>query len=254
MDKVAILKLLDAVAKGQLAPEAALSPLAELPFSDLGFARVDHHRALRTGVPEVIYAPGKTPEQVVAIARDLIARDQTVLATRVSEEQAVALTAEVPGSVHHVVARAVTFTGPHRVQLPGRVAVVTAGTADLPVAEEAAVTLACSGLECERVVDVGVAGLHRLLAAVPVLQAADVVIVVAGMEGALPSVVGGLVGAPVIAVPSSVGYGAALGGFTALAGMLTSCASGITVVNIDNGFGAALAAVRILRRAPRETP
>jgi len=253
VDKVAILKLLDAVAEGQLTPEAALLPLAELPFSDLGFARVDHHRALRTGVPEVIYAPGKTAEQVVAIARDLVAREQTVLATRVSDDQAVALTAQLPNSVHHVVARAVTITGPHLAPLPGRVAIVTAGTSDLPVAEEAAVTLACAGLECERVTDVGVAGLHRLLAALPRLQAADVVIVVAGMEGALPSVVGGLIGAPVIAVPTSVGYGAALGGFTALAGMLTSCASGITVVNIDNGFGAALAAVRILRAAQRGT-
>jgi NCAIR mutase (PurE)-related protein len=147
----------------------------------------------------------------------------------------------------------VSALGPHHAALPGRVAVVTAGTSDLPVAEEAAVTLACCGVECERVTDVGVAGLHRLIEALPRLESVDVVIVVAGMEGALPSVVGGLVSAPVVAVPTSVGYGAALAGFTALAGMLTSCASGVTVVNIDNGFGAALGAVRILRAMRRST-
>lgn len=251
MDRVALLKLLQAVAQGDAAPEAALSTLAELPFADLGFAQVDHHRGLRQGVPEVIYGPGKTPEQVVAIAKAIVAREQTLLATRVSDEQATALQAHLPQSTHHVTARAVSLLGPHYSALPGRVAVVTAGTSDLPVAEEAAVTLACCGVACDRVTDVGVAGLHRLLAALPRLESVDVALVVAGMEGALPSVVGGLIGAPVVAVPSSVGYGAALGGFAALAGMLTSCASGVTVVNIDNGFGAALAAVRIMRAVQR---
>lgn len=253
MDQVALSKLLQAVAQGETAPETALHALAQLPFADLGFARVDHHRALRQGVAEVVYGPGKTVEQVVAIARDIVGREQTLLATRISDEQAAALLEAVPGSNHHVAARIVSVIGPHAAVLPGRVAVVTAGTSDLPIAEEAAVTLACCGVDCERVTDVGVAGIHRLLAALPQLESVDVVIVIAGMEGALPSVVGGLIGAPVVAVPTSVGYGAALGGFTALAGMLTSCASGITVVNIDNGFGAAFAAVRILRAMRRGT-
>lgn len=253
MDRVALLKLLQAVSQGEVAPEEALPTLAQLPFSDLGFARVDHHRALRQGVAEVIYGPGKTPEQIVAIARDIVGRGQTLIATRVSEPQAASLLRDVPHSVHHETAKVVSVLGPHHTTQPGKVAVVTAGTSDLPVAEEAVVTLNCCGVEYERVTDVGVAGLHRLLAALPVLEACDVVIVVAGMEGALPSVVGGLLAVPVIAVPTSVGYGAALGGFTALAGMLTSCASGITVVNIDNGFGAALAAVRVLGAIRRGT-
>jgi pyridinium-3,5-biscarboxylic acid mononucleotide synthase len=251
VDQAALSKLLQAVARGETAPDAALSALAQLPFEDLGFARVDHHRALRQGVPEVIYGPGKTPEQIVAIAQAIAARGQTMLATRVSDQQAAALLAHVPQSTHHVAARSVSKLGSDHSPLPGRVAVVTAGTSDLPVAEEAAVTLACCGVQCERITDVGVAGLHRLLASLPRLESVDVVVVVAGMEGALPSVVGGLIGAPLVAVPTSVGYGAALGGFTALAGMLTSCASGVTVVNIDNGFGAALAAVRILRAMQR---
>lgn len=247
MDQVALLKLLQAIAEGRVAPEAALPSVVQLPFENLGFARVDHHRALRQGVPEVIYGPGKSIEQVVTIARAIVHREQTLLATRLSDEQAAALLQCLPGAVHNQVARSVTRIGSHHVPLQGRVALVTAGTSDLPVAEEAAVTLTSCGAVCEHISDVGVAGLHRLLGALPRLEAADVVIVFAGMEGALPSVVGGLIGAPIVAVPTSVGYGAALNGFTALAGMLTSCASGITVVNIDNGFGAAFAAVRILR-------
>lgn len=251
MDPVALLELLKAVARGESTPEAASGELARLPFSDLGFARVDHHRALRQGVPEVVYGPGKTPEQVLAIARDILSREQTLLVTRATFDQATLLQTELPACSYNPQARTVSAKAANQQTLPGRVAIVTAGTSDLPVAEEAEVTLDCCGVASERIVDVGVAGLHRLLAAQSRIEAADVVIVVAGMEGALPSVVGGLIATPVVAVPTSVGYGAALNGFTALAAMLTSCASGVTVVNIDNGFGAALAAVRILRAASR---
>lgn len=254
MDPVALLELLKAVARGESTPEAASSELARLPFSDIGFARVDHHRALRQGVPEVVYGPGKTPEQVLAISRDIVARKQTLLVTRVTEAQAALLQTGLPVCSYNPQARTVSAIAAEQRPLPGRVAIVTAGTSDLPVAEEAQVTLDCCGVVSERIVDVGVAGLHRLLAAQSRIEAADVVIVVAGMEGALPSVVGGLIATPVVAVPTSVGYGAALNGFTALAAMLTSCASGVTVVNIDNGFGAALAAVRILRAASRSKP
>lgn len=239
--------LLEAVARGELAVTDAVADLARLPFADLGFARIDHHRALRQGVAEVIYAPGKTPAQLVAIARDIIGRDQPFLATRVSEDQAAALGAGVEGCRYNACARTISVMPSNPLTLPGRVAVVTAGTSDLPVAEEVAETLISCGVKHDRINDVGVSGLHRLLAVLDLLGQADVVIAIAGMEGALPSVVGGLVAAPVVAVPTSVGYGAGAGGFAALAGMLTSCASGITVVNIDNGFGAALAAVRILR-------
>lgn len=253
MDPVALLKLMEAVARGDVSTREAFDEVARLPFSDLGFARVDHHRALRQGVPEVVFGPGKPPEQVLAIARDIVAREQTLLVTRVSEGQASLLTEELTESRYNPRARTVSLQGPYQARLAGRVVVVTAGTSDLPVAEEAEETLLCCGVDFERVTDVGVSGLHRLLAALDHLTRADVVIVVAGMEGALPSVVGGLVACPVIAVPTSIGYGAALGGFTALASMLTSCASGITVVNIDNGFGAALGAVRILRTNQRGT-
>ena len=247
MDPVALSNLLEAVAQGELSAAEAYERVARLPFADLGFARVDHHRAIRQGVPEVIYAPGKTAEQIVAIAGEIVAREQTLLVTRVTPRQASLLTSEFTRSRYNERARTVTLDGRHRAVVTGRVVVVTAGTSDLPVAEEAEETLRACGVNPERLIDVGVAGLHRLLASLDFLGEADVVIVVAGMEGALPSVVGGLVACPVIAVPTSVGYGAALHGFTALASMLTSCASGVTVVNIDNGFGAALAAARILR-------
>lgn len=254
MDPVALLELLQAVARGESTPEAAKTELARLPFSDLGFARVDHHRALRQGVPEVVYGPGKTPEQILAIARDIVARGQTLLVTRVTRDQANFVAAELPACSYNPQAGTLSLVASGQRELRGRVAIVTAGTSDLPVAAEAEVTLACCGVTSERIVDVGVSGLHRLLGAQSRIEAADVVIVVAGMEGALPSVVGGLIATPVVAVPTSVGYGAALSGFTALAAMLTSCASGVTVVNIDNGFGAALAAVRILRAASRGMP
>ncbi|MEI7056202.1 nickel pincer cofactor biosynthesis protein LarB [Nocardioides sp. CCNWLW239] len=217
--------------------------------ADLGFARVDLDRERRTGDPEVVYAAGKTPEQVVAILARLHEAHPTraVLATRVSAEAAALVATELPAAVHDAEAGAITF-GP----LPtpqGRVCVVAAGTTDGPVAAEASLTARVHGASVERITDVGVAGIHRLLAVRDRLDAADCLIVVAGMEGALPSVVGGLVGVPMIAVPTSVGYGASFGGLAALLTMLNSCAPGVTVVNIDNGYGAGVAAARIARRA-----
>ncbi|SDK06040.1 hypothetical protein SAMN05428985_102491 [Nocardioides sp. YR527] len=219
------------------------------PTADLGFARVDLDRERRTGDPEVVYADGKTPEQVVAILRRLHEAHPTraVLATRVSAEAAALVAAELPTAVRDAEARAVTL-GP----LPtpqGRVCVVAAGTSDGPVAAEAALTCRVHGAGVERITDVGVAGIHRLMAVRDRLEDADCLIVVAGMEGALPSVVGGLVGVPMIGVPTSVGYGASFGGLAALLAMLNSCAPGVTVVNIDNGYGAGVAAARIARRA-----
>jgi pyridinium-3,5-biscarboxylic acid mononucleotide synthase len=246
-----LLSLLERVRAGAVPPDAALKELATLPYEDIGYARVDHHRALRQGVPEVILGQGKTAGQIAGIAERLLASGHNVLATRLAPDVAAEACRLLPALEHHPVARtavAVKHPVPPRTGAP--VAVVTAGTTDLPVAEEALETLRASGVPAERVVDVGIAGLHRVLAALPVLRRASVVIVVAGMEGALPSVVGGLVDSPVIAVPTSTGYGVALEGMTALFGMLTSCASGITVVNIDNGFGAAMAAIRILSSAP----
>ena len=241
-------ELLSRVRAGTLAPKDAVSELSTLPFADLGFAKVDHHRALRQGLPEVIFAQGKTASQVAAIARRLLAAGENVLVTRLEASEAAAVVAEVPELAYHAVSRTASALAkpvePRAAERP--VLVVTAGTSDQPVAEEALETLRVAGVASERLFDVGVSGLHRLLARLDQLRSAGVLIVVAGMEGALPSVVGGLVSAPVIAVPTSVGYGAALSGFTALFGMLTSCASGVTVVNIDNGFGAAVAAIRML--------
>ncbi len=221
--------------------------LAWAPVEQTAFATIDHHRLLRQGFPEVIFGQGKTPEQVVEIARRIAAKGEGVLVTRLAPEAAARLVEEIPGVELNPLGRT-AFLAPEQPRARserGTVLVVTAGTSDLPVAEEAAVTAQAFGNPVERLTDVGVAGLHRILAARDVLLDAAVVIVVAGMEGALPSVVGGLVSAPVIAVPTSVGYGAALGGMAALLGMLNSCASGVTVVNIDNGFGAACAASRI---------
>jgi pyridinium-3,5-biscarboxylic acid mononucleotide synthase len=240
--------LLADVAAGRLPPAAALERLRHLPFEDLPFARIDHHRALRQGQPEVVFCEGKTLEQVVAICDRLEAATGSFLGTRASAAMATALQARFPRVVWNETARTVLLSP---VDAPaaarGPVLIVSAGTSDLPVAEEAAVVAEAFGTRVERLVDVGVAGIHRLLAAGDALQQARVVIVVAGMEGALPSVVGGLVAVPVIAVPTSVGYGAAFGGLAALLGMLNSCAAGVTVVNIDNGFGAAAAASRICR-------
>jgi NCAIR mutase (PurE)-related protein len=240
--------LLADVAAGRLAPGIALERLRQLPYEDLAFARIDHHRALRQGQPETVFCEGKTLEQVVAICDRLEAATGSFLGTRATGAMAGALRERFPRVVWNEMARTVCLApadAPPPTQ--GPVLVVSAGTSDLPVAEEAAVVAEAFGTRVERLVDVGVAGIHRLLAEGDTLQRARVVIVVAGMEGALPSVVGGLVAVPVIAVPTSVGYGASFGGLAALLGMLNSCAAGVTVVNIDNGFGAAAAASRICR-------
>jgi NCAIR mutase (PurE)-related protein len=239
--------LLVEVAAGRLSPPAALERLRHFPTEHLPFAQIDHHRALRQGWPEVVFCEGKTVEQVVAICGRLAAASGSFLGTRASTTQGEALQKEFPAVEWNSVARTVHLPPTAPVEVKGLVLVVSAGTSDLPVAEEAAVTTQAFGHGVARLADVGVSGLHRLLSSGERLSEADVIIVVAGMEGALPSVVGGLVRVPVIAVPTSIGYGAAFGGLAALLGMLTSCASGLTVVNIDNGFGAAAAASRILQ-------
>ena len=234
--------LLDRVARGDAAPEAALGELVEAfraqPFEDLGFARVDHHRSIRQGFPEVVLGLGKTPRQIAAISQEIVSRGSTLLVTRASAEAFAAVRAIVPNVTYHEDASIITLRQGDITPGTGTIVVAAAGTADLPVAEEAALTAEIMGNAVERVYDVGVAGLHRLLGERTRLAAARVVIVVAGMEGALPSVISGLVSVPVIAVPTSVGYGASFGGVAALLGMLNSCSSGVSVVNIDNGFGA----------------
>jgi pyridinium-3,5-biscarboxylic acid mononucleotide synthase len=249
MDAVSLDALLRGVADGSVPVSAAVERLSALPTSDLGYAQIDTHREVRTGWPEVIYCPGKTPEHIRGIAADMLARPGgPVLATRASAEDA-AFCADLGGD-YDAVGRVLTFRRAVEDAPIGHVAIVTAGTADIPVAQEAATVADAMGIKVTRVTDVGVAGLHRTLAAQETLRAADVVIVVAGMEGALPSVIGGLVASPVIAVPTSVGYGASFEGLSALLGMLTSCAPGIAVMNIDNGYGAAVHAARILRTRP----
>jgi hypothetical protein len=240
--------LLEAVQRGEVEPSDALERLARLPYVDTPHARVDTHRALRKGLPEVVFAPGKTPEQITDIVRALRDSGQSVLATRVEPDVGEAVLRALPGGDFDAAARLLWY-GPAEVPRLGKgsIAVVSAGTADAPVALEAAGVARRFGNPVETLLDVGVAGLHRLLAANDVLRGARVLVVVAGMEGALPSVVGGLVDKPVIAVPTSVGYGASFGGLAALLGMLTSCASNVTVVNIDNGFGAAYVATLINR-------
>ncbi|MCU0255298.1 MAG: nickel pincer cofactor biosynthesis protein LarB [Vicinamibacterales bacterium] len=247
--------LLAQLAAGQLTQETAAERIAaalrDRPYEDLGFARVDHHRAWRQGFPEVVFGQGKAPEHVAEIARRIVERDHTLLVTRASEAAFAAVQAAVPDAEWYAVARIIL----RRSSTPppagdGSIAVAAAGTSDLPVAEEAAITAEAMGNPVDRIYDVGVAGLHRLLDARERLTAARVLIVVAGMEGALPSVVGGLVSAPVIAVPTSVGYGASFGGLAALLAMLNSCATGVAVVNIDNGFGAAAIASRITHAGP----
>ena len=241
-------RILDRVARGDLELDAALDAIKHLPFEDLGFAKVDHHRALRLGVPEVVFGPGKTPEQIVAIARALRAREESVIVTRLDADSAAALREAMPDLTYDAHARLAYWRRPDlAVGGRGTIVVAAAGTADLPVAEEAALTAELMGNTVDRVYDVGVAGIHRLFAHHERLVQASVLIVVAGMEGALPSVVGGLVDRPVIAVPTSIGYGASFGGLAALLAMLNSCAAGVTVVNIDNGFGAGVAASLINR-------
>lgn len=246
MRRERVAELLDQVARGELDVSRALARLSLPDTESLPFATIDHHRSLRQGYPEVIYGGGKTPEQIVAIAERLAVHGDGFLATRVEPEARLALRARFPDLEINEVGRT-AYLHPQTPPPAGRgtILVVTAGTSDLPVAEEAALTARALGNSVERLTDVGVAGLHRLLGRSDVLGQASVIVVVAGMDGALPSVVGGLVAVPVIAVPTSVGYGASLGGIAALLTMLNSCASGVTVVNIDNGFGAAHAASRI---------
>lgn len=239
------IRLLEKFRAGDANRDQVLRAFQAAPVADLGFAQVDTHRALRKGFPEVIFGAGKTPAQVVKIAAKIFSREQRVLITRVTPEHAKALRKKFRAAVHHEPARCVTLEKKSLAKRPGTIAVVCAGTSDLPVADEAAVTADIMGNRVERVSDVGVAGLHRLFAKMEIIQRANVVIVVAGMEGALPSVVAGLVSKPVIAVPTSVGYGASFGGVAALLGMLNSCGSGVTVTNIDNGFGAGYAASQI---------
>ncbi len=238
-------KLLRDFQSGKVSEAEVVRAFQREPFSDLGFANVDTHREFRKGFPEVIFGSGKTPKQVTAIAGELLDAGQRVLVTRIGDEHARSLKRKFKKTVHHETARCVSIEKKQGKKRGGTIAVLSAGTSDLPVAEEAAVTADFMGNKVERLYDVGVAGLHRLLARVEQLQVANVLIVAAGMEGALPSVVAGLVNRPVIAVPTSVGYGAAFGGVAALLGMLNSCGSGVTVVNIDNGFGAGYAASQI---------
>jgi NCAIR mutase (PurE)-related protein len=247
MTSNAIKKLFEQAKRGKLSPDEAVQRLKHLPFEDLGFANVDHHRTLRVGMPEVIFGPGKDPKHIAEIFFHLAERGHNVLATRVSDEQFRAIKRKSRKAQFHSLARAVTLTQDKQVYGKGKIVVVSAGTSDVPVAEEAVVTAQVMGNEVQHVYDVGVAGIHRLLARRELLTQARVLIVCAGMEGALPSVVGGLVGVPVIAVPTSVGYGASYQGIAALLGMLNSCASNVTVVNIDNGFGAGYVASIINR-------
>jgi len=244
VDEATLRRLIEAVLAGEVSPDDAVAELRRLPFADLGFARVDHHRALRQGWAESVYGPGKTPEQCAAIVAELLhAGEGPVLLTRASAEQAARALADNPGGQE----RGHTVVWRPAAPRPERVVLATAGTADLPVADECAVVLEANGVEPARLTDVGVAGVHRLLASADDLLAADVVVVVAGMEGALASLIGGITSVPVIAVPTSVGYGASLEGITALLAMLASCAAGVTVVGIDNGFGAAHAVLRLLK-------
>jgi NCAIR mutase (PurE)-related protein len=241
--------LLDQVRAGRVTPETAAERLLQLlkapSFGDLGFARVDHHRELRQGFPEVVFGLGKTPEQIGAIAAEIVGRGHTLLVTRATDAAFAAVQRTVPRAEFQPVARTITFRQSDVQPGHGTILVAAAGTSDLPIAEEACVTAEVMGNTVDRLFDVGVAGIHRLLGEGARIAAARVIIVVAGMEGALPSVIGGLVKVPVIAVPTSVGYGASFGGLAALLGMLNSCAAGVSVVNIDNGFGAAAIASRI---------
>lgn len=247
MNAASIHKLFQQVREGKLSPDDAVERLRHLPFEDLGFAKVDHHRALRAGMPEVVFGEGKTPIQIAQIFSRLAKHGGNILATRANEKQFAAVRKKLPRAQYRALARAIVLQRDRKKYGKGTIAVVSAGTSDIPVAEEAVVTAEIMGNDVEHLYDVGVAGIHRLLANRGTLTRARVVIVCAGMEGALPSVVGGLVGVPVIAVPTSVGYGSAFKGLAALLGMMNSCASNVSVVNIDNGFGAGYVASMINR-------
>lgn len=248
MDQIALRRLLESVAKGEESVDDALSSLRSLPFEDIGFATLDHHRSLRWGFPEVIYCEGKTPAQVGEIVARLAKRGPRLLGTRATPAHYIAARERVPELNYNASSRCLWLDRTPEQPRHAGVVLIAAGTSDLPVLEEATITLDLMGHSPVRILDVGVAGLHRLLPHVPTLQAANVVVVFAGMEGALASVVGGLTAAPVIAVPTSVGYGASFGGLAALLAMLNSCASGVAVVNVDNGFGAGFMAALINNR------
>ena len=249
MEKKKLEKLLTDLRDKKISVDVAMDKLKDLPFEDIGIANIDHHRELRKGAPEVIFGQGKKIEDIIEIMKRMYKQDERILVTRLSDEKAEKILKEFPDSNYHERSKALTLSKkPVEISAKGTILVVCAGTSDIPVAEEAAVTAEFMGNEVETINDVGVSGLHRLLARKEALEKAEVLIVVAGMEGALPSVIGGLVDKPVIAVPTSVGYGASFGGIAALLGMLNSCASGVTVVNIDNGFGAGYAASVINRK------
>jgi len=241
-------KLLKQVSAGTMSTEEALERLRSFPYTDLGFAKIDHHREIRTGYPEIIYCAGKTIEQVREIFRAMVGKENNIIGTRASREMYDAVKANNPGAIYHEQARIISVQKKKPECPDSNIAVITAGTSDIPVAEEAAVTAELLGNKVIRIYDVGVAGIHRLVDKLPEIKSCSVIIVIAGMEGALASVVGGLVDKPVIAVPTSVGYGASFEGLSALLAMLTSCSAGVTVVNIDNGFGAGFSASMINRK------
>lgn len=245
MNKNTIQQILSAIEQGSLSADKAFEQLKDLPFTDLGHTKIDNHRTIRNGYPEVIYGEHKTPQQVADIFKEMLKSEQTVLATRVNKEMVDLIQKFCPEAVYNALGRTLLFQPSNISLTETEIAIVTAGTADLPVAEEAKVTAEALGNKVNLIADVGVAGIHRLFARMDIIRKARVVIVIAGMEGALASVVAGLVDMPIIAVPTSVGYGASFGGLSALLTMMTSCANGITVVNIDNGFGAAYAASQI---------
>ena len=245
MNKSAIQRILEAIESGEMKADDALISLHDLPFTDIGHTKIDNHRSLRSGYPEVIYGEYKSAQQVLDIFQAMLKKESNILATRVNDEMAAGIAAICPTARHNSIARTLFYEYEPLLQTKTSIAIVTAGTADLPVAEEAKVTAMALGNKVNLISDVGVAGIHRLFACIGTIRQARVVIVIAGMEGALASVIAGLVETPVIAVPTSVGYGASFGGLSALLAMLTSCANGVTVVNIDNGFGAAFAASQI---------
>ncbi|RLB81608.1 MAG: nickel pincer cofactor biosynthesis protein LarB [Deltaproteobacteria bacterium] len=250
MDVNALRQLLESLASGRMTVDEVVSRLKRLPFEDLAYARVDHHRSLRKGFPEVIFGEGKSEAQILGIMKAMVEQGDTVMVTRLSPKKAKAITAQFPNTIYHCEARMLVHTSrPTKPATKGLIMVIAAGTSDIPVAEEAVVTATTMGHRVKTLYDVGVSGIHRLVDHGEFWTEATVFIVVAGMEGALPSVVGGLVDKPVIAVPTSVGYGASFGGITALLGMLNSCASNVSVVNIDNGFGAGYVAALINRLA-----
>lgn len=253
MNNDRLLQLLKAIQSGTIEPETAMEQVKRLPFEDLDYAKIDHHRSIRRGIPEVIYGAGKTAEQLAGIARCLHKEDQPVLITRLSIEKWSCLQPQATFLEYSETARCAWYREKSD-PAPGSIVVCAAGTSDLSVAEEAAITIETMGHAVTRVTDIGVAGLHRMLAQLDILRQADVIIAVAGMEGALPSVLAGLVECPVIGVPTSIGYGTSFGGVTPLLSMLNSCASGVTVVNIDNGFGAGYAATLMVRRQTRLLP